>query len=77
MTIKLTKILTKQGLNNYINKQRYKSIEVVESFNRESWETLKRKVNNNQVIVIVLSQWKVVTVSERGEFPKLMSQSYL
>ena len=56
MTIKLTKILTKQGLNNYINKQRYKSIEVVESFNRESWETLKRKVNNNQVIVIVLSQ---------------------
>ena len=56
MTIKQTKLLTKQELNNYINKQSYKSIEVIESCNRESLERLKNGVSSSKMTVVVIKK---------------------
>jgi hypothetical protein len=54
MTIKQTKLLTKQELNNYINKQNYKSIEVIESCNKEAIERLKKESRNEKLTIMVL-----------------------
>ena len=57
MTIKQTKLLTTQELNNYINKQRYKSIEVIESCNRESIEHIKRESKKDRLSIIIIKKW--------------------
>lgn len=56
MTIKQTKIMTKQELNNYINKQSYKSIEVIESCNRESIEHIKRESKKDRLSIIIIKK---------------------
>ena len=56
MTIKQTKLLTKQELNNYINKQSYKSIEVIESCDRASLERLKKEANKGKLTVVVIKR---------------------
>lgn len=56
MTIKQTKLLSKQELNNYINKQSYKSIEVIESCNRGGLELLKRETSTNKMTIVVIKR---------------------
>lgn len=52
MTIKQTKLMTKQELSNYINKQRYKSIEVIESCKSFTIEGVKMKTKKVTLIII-------------------------
>jgi hypothetical protein len=54
MTIKQTKLLTKQELNNYINKQNYKSIEVIESCTKQSLYNLKQEISGGKMTVVVI-----------------------
>ena len=56
MTIKHTKLMTKQELSNYINKQSYKSIEVIESCDRASLERLKNSVSSSKMTVVVIKK---------------------
>ena len=56
MTIKQTNLLSKQELNNYINKQSYKSIEVIETCNREGLELLKRETSTNKMTIVVIKR---------------------
>jgi len=52
MTIKQINILTKKELNNYINKQSYKSIEVMESCNRQGLDNLKQEIGSGKMTVV-------------------------
>ena len=54
MTIKQTKLLSKQELNNYINKQSYKSIEVIESCTKQSLDNLKQEMSGGKITVVVI-----------------------
>lgn len=54
MTIKHTTLLTKQELNNYINKQHYKSIEVIESCTKQSLDNLKQEISGGKMTVVVI-----------------------
>jgi hypothetical protein len=54
MTIKETKLLSKQELNNYINKQSYKSIEVIESCTKQSLDNLKQEMSGGKITVVVI-----------------------
>ena len=54
MTITQTKLLTKQELNNYINKQHYKGIEVIESCTKQNLDNLKQEISGGKMIVVVI-----------------------
>ena len=54
MTIKQTKLLSKQELNNYINKHSYKSIEVIESCTKQSLDNLKQEMSGGKITVVVI-----------------------
>lgn len=54
MTIKQTKLLSKQELNNYINKQSYKSIEVIETCTKQSLDNLKQEMSGGKITVVVI-----------------------
>ena len=56
MTIKQINTFTKQELNNYINKQSYKSIEVIESCNRQSLDNLKKEIGSGKMTVVVIKK---------------------
>ena len=61
MTIKQTKLLTKQELNNYINKLNYKSIEVIESCTKNTIESLKQQIRSDKVTLVVINKWRILT----------------
>ena len=64
MTIKQTKLLTKQELNNYINKLNYKSIEVIESCTKNTIESLKQQIRSDKVTLVVIKKWILLTKFE-------------